>query len=284
VQVPEVADLGRRPRLQRLPVQPAHVVLPAVEVGLAVARVGRGRHLLPDLEVVVEDHERLDRRRQVDVLGRADRPIVPFDLLEELEIGLVDAVLDLPDQHLSQLLVPLHQRRLAALRRGDGVAVAVVRQRDRRADDGGEDQGQDQRDARALPGHAEPLALHRSRARENRRVQKTSMAVRTMRKIERHFFVCENARPAEGRPSCGARGSGRVTAALQEAVGARPELWGRVAVTPAGCLGPCFEGPVVVVYPEGVWYVGVREEDAAEIAETHMVAGRPVTRLLREED
>ena len=78
-----------------------------------------------------------------------------------------------------------------------------------------------------------------------------------MPKIERHFFVCTNARPIGGKPSCGARGAAEVLTALQEGLGKHPELWGKVAVTPSGCLGPCFEGPTVVVYPEAVWYVGV---------------------------
>jgi (2Fe-2S) ferredoxin len=105
-----------------------------------------------------------------------------------------------------------------------------------------------------------------------------------MAKIERHFFVCENQRPLQGQPSCGARGAGEILAALQQGVGAHPELWGRVAVTSAGCLGPCFDGPTVVVYPEGTWYVGVTREDVAEIVETHMVGGRPVERLVRRHD
>jgi (2Fe-2S) ferredoxin len=94
-----------------------------------------------------------------------------------------------------------------------------------------------------------------------------------------HVFVCQNARPAEGKPSCAARGSGEVFTALQREIGARPALWGRVAVTSCGCLGPCFEGPTVVVYPEGVWYAGVRAEDAAEIVERHLEGGVPVERL-----
>lgn len=106
-----------------------------------------------------------------------------------------------------------------------------------------------------------------------------------MTKIERHFFVCENQRPLLGKPSCGARGAGGILAALQQGMGAHPELWGRVAVTASGCLGPCFDGPTVVVYPEGVWYVGVTPEDVAEIVESHMVGGRAVERLVyRSED
>jgi (2Fe-2S) ferredoxin len=106
-----------------------------------------------------------------------------------------------------------------------------------------------------------------------------------MPKIERHFFVCEHDRPPLGKPSCAARGSGELVAALQEEMGKHPELWGRVAITPAGCLGLCFEGPTLVVYPEGTWYVGVRREDVAEIVESHMRGGRIVERLVyRHED
>jgi (2Fe-2S) ferredoxin len=105
-----------------------------------------------------------------------------------------------------------------------------------------------------------------------------------MTKIERHFFVCEHERPPLAKPSCGARGSGAISSALQEGIGAHPELWGRVAVTPTGCLGPCFEGPTVVVYPEGIWYVGVTKDDVAEIVESHMIGGRPVERLVYREE
>jgi (2Fe-2S) ferredoxin len=106
-----------------------------------------------------------------------------------------------------------------------------------------------------------------------------------MTKIERHFFVCANQRPQGGKPSCGAHGAAAILTALQDGLGAHPELWGRVAITATGCLGPCFEGPMMVVYPEAVWYAGVRVEDVAEIVETHMVAGRPVERLVyRSED
>ena len=101
-----------------------------------------------------------------------------------------------------------------------------------------------------------------------------------MPKVERHFFVCTNARPAEGKPSCKPRGAAEVLTALQEGVGRHPELWGRVAVTPSGCLGPCFEGPTIVVYPEGVWYGRVRPEDVPEIVERHLIGGEPVARLL----
>jgi (2Fe-2S) ferredoxin len=105
-----------------------------------------------------------------------------------------------------------------------------------------------------------------------------------MPKIERHFLVCTNARPIGGKPSCGARNAAEVLTALQEGLGRHPELWGRVAVTPTGCLGPCFEGPTVVVYPEAVWYVGVTVADVPEIVESHMAGGVAVARLVRQGD
>jgi (2Fe-2S) ferredoxin len=56
-------------------------------------------------------------------------------------------------------------------------------------------------------------------------------------------------------------------------------LAGRVRINKSGCLDQCEHGPMVVVYPDAVWYGGVRPEDAAEIVNEHLVAGRPVERL-----
>ncbi len=101
-----------------------------------------------------------------------------------------------------------------------------------------------------------------------------------MSRFARHFFVCQMQRPPGGKPSCGLRGSGEVFNLLQEALGANPDLWGKVTVTSSGCLGPCFDGPTIVVYPEGTWYAGVTAADVPEIVEKHMVGGVPVERLI----
>ena len=93
------------------------------------------------------------------------------------------------------------------------------------------------------------------------------------------MFVCVNRRPEGSRPACGARGGQAVADALRHEVASRPELWGQAAVTACECLGPCFDGPNVVIYPDAVWYAGVRVEDAAEIAEQHLAGGRVVERL-----
>jgi (2Fe-2S) ferredoxin len=52
-----------------------------------------------------------------------------------------------------------------------------------------------------------------------------------------------------------------------------------VRVNQAGCLDRCAEGPVIVVYPEEIWYTYVDKDDIDEIIEEHLVNGRVVERL-----
>lgn len=85
----------------------------------------------------------------------------------------------------------------------------------------------------------------------------------------RHLFVCTNV-VASGKPACGKRGSDGLIAAVQRELLVRKATG--VLVTPCGCLGPCFDGPNAVVYPDGVWYGGLDESDAAAIV-THLVDG-----------
>jgi (2Fe-2S) ferredoxin len=98
-------------------------------------------------------------------------------------------------------------------------------------------------------------------------------------KPERHVFVCVQSRPpSHPKGSCGAQGSADLLRAFQDNFEAR-KLWGRFALTQCGCLGPCGEGPNVLVYPEGILYAGVRQEDIDVIIDEHLIGGTPVTRL-----
>lgn len=54
---------------------------------------------------------------------------------------------------------------------------------------------------------------------------------------------------------------------------------GGVRINNAGCLDRCGEGPVIVVYPEAVWYTYVDREDIDEIIEKHLMQGQVVERL-----
>jgi (2Fe-2S) ferredoxin len=101
-----------------------------------------------------------------------------------------------------------------------------------------------------------------------------------MGRFRHHVFVCENRRPADDpRGSCGCKGSEAITTTLKEEL-KRRGLKGTVRANATGCLDACAHGPTVVVYPEGVWYGGVRPEDVPEIVEGHLVGGVPVARLL----
>ena len=54
---------------------------------------------------------------------------------------------------------------------------------------------------------------------------------------------------------------------------------GKVRINKAGCLDRCDEGPVLVVYPDAVWYTYVDKHDVDEIINSHFVHGRIVERL-----
>ena len=55
---------------------------------------------------------------------------------------------------------------------------------------------------------------------------------------------------------------------------------GRVRINRSGCLDRCELGPVMVVYPQAVWYTFVDNDDIDEIIESHLVNGKVVERLL----
>jgi (2Fe-2S) ferredoxin len=85
----------------------------------------------------------------------------------------------------------------------------------------------------------------------------------------RHLFVCTNAR-GSGKPTCGPGGGDSVILAVQRLLLARGAA--EVLVTPCGCLGPCFDGPNAVIYPDGVWYAGLTADDAASLVD-HLIDG-----------
>ncbi|MDJ0808381.1 MAG: (2Fe-2S) ferredoxin domain-containing protein [Gammaproteobacteria bacterium] len=95
-----------------------------------------------------------------------------------------------------------------------------------------------------------------------------------------HLFFCTNRRE-DGAPCCTQHGAVNMRGYLKERVKrlglAGP---GGIRVNTAGCLDRCEKGPVIVVYPEGVWYTFVDREDIDEILEKHLVNGEIVERLL----
>jgi (2Fe-2S) ferredoxin/ubiquinone/menaquinone biosynthesis C-methylase UbiE len=94
-----------------------------------------------------------------------------------------------------------------------------------------------------------------------------------------HIFVCTQEK-AEGVPCCSAAGSFRVLDALHRELG-RQGLSDDVQVSSCGCLGICDSGPVMIVYPEGIWYAKLAPNDVPEIVSSHLKQGQKVERLER---
>jgi (2Fe-2S) ferredoxin len=92
---------------------------------------------------------------------------------------------------------------------------------------------------------------------------------------ERHLFVCTDG---EWCPSIDGDGIG-VHARLKQLAKAYG-LTDRIRVNHAGCFSQCGHGPMVVVYPDAIWYAAVTPADAEEIIQRHVIGGQPVERLI----
>jgi (2Fe-2S) ferredoxin len=100
--------------------------------------------------------------------------------------------------------------------------------------------------------------------------------------IKHHVFVCTGK-------SCSKVDSEDVKDAFEKELKARGVLFGKekkgknpngsIVLTECASVGFCAVGAAVMVYPDGVWYAQVREEDVAEIIEEHLMNGRVVERL-----
>ena len=94
-----------------------------------------------------------------------------------------------------------------------------------------------------------------------------------MSQYEKHVFVCTYG------PYCWYDGdSDSLFGRLKRRV-ADAGLRDTVRINRSGCLNHCGHGPVIVVYPEGVWYGGVQLDDVDEIFEQHLCLDQPVERL-----
>ena len=94
-----------------------------------------------------------------------------------------------------------------------------------------------------------------------------------------HIFICANQRSASEKRSCGeTHGLALVTEFKKQLKNSNINL--KTRVNKSGCLGICNFGPTVAIYPEGIFYVGVKTEDVKEIIESHIINKKPVERLL----
>ncbi|MEO5351717.1 MAG: (2Fe-2S) ferredoxin domain-containing protein [Magnetococcus sp. XQGC-1] len=95
-----------------------------------------------------------------------------------------------------------------------------------------------------------------------------------------HVFCCINTRDASHpRGDCGRHGSLDLQGYLKARVKQFPEA-GRIRINTSGCLDRCELGPVMVIYPQGIWYRYHSQADLDEILERHILGGEVVQRLL----
>jgi (2Fe-2S) ferredoxin len=100
-----------------------------------------------------------------------------------------------------------------------------------------------------------------------------------LQKPKYHIFVCTSSRPnGQQKGFCLSNDGVEILMKFVEEIEDR-ELEGEVFVTNTGCFGVCEQGPIVVVYPDNVWYGSVTPDDVEEIMDEHIEGGNPVSRL-----
>lgn len=95
-----------------------------------------------------------------------------------------------------------------------------------------------------------------------------------MGQYEKHVFVCVTG------STCPTQGDTETYVKYLRSEVAKAGLQVQIRINKSGCFSQCGNGPMLVVYPEDVWYAGVRAEDLPEIFQSHLLGGKPVERLL----
>ena len=83
----------------------------------------------------------------------------------------------------------------------------------------------------------------------------------------KQIFVCTNDRKGE-KASCGDHHGEEIFTELRKIAKER-NLHPQVRVAQAKCLGQCSIGTNIMIYPDNVWYSGVKMEDVPQIVEKH---------------
>jgi len=97
---------------------------------------------------------------------------------------------------------------------------------------------------------------------------------------QRHAFFCTNQRRSSKKCCQNAGALDMCQYAKRRIKNLGLSGKGKFRVNISGCLGRCEQGPIIVIYPEGVWYSYQTKEDVDEIIDNHLVNNITVERLL----
>lgn len=93
-----------------------------------------------------------------------------------------------------------------------------------------------------------------------------------------HVFFCTHKRD-DGKPSCEQHNASDLRSYAKQRV--KDLNLKQVRINNAGCLNRCGLGPILVIYPEGVWYQYQSQADIDEIISSHLQNDTIVERLQR---
>ncbi len=94
----------------------------------------------------------------------------------------------------------------------------------------------------------------------------------------KHIFFCTNKKADE--TGCGYLGAEEAFTFTKTYLKSL-NMWGegKLRASKSGCLGRCVDGPVCIIYPDGVWYTYIDEVDLKDIIEQHLLNNKIVERL-----
>ena len=96
-------------------------------------------------------------------------------------------------------------------------------------------------------------------------------------KYDKHIFICTNDRGENStKQSCGSLDIRKEFVSLINASG----LKGKVRANKSGCLDLCEQGPAIVIYPQGYWYLNVEKRNIEKIFYESVIGDNPVVELI----
>jgi len=101
---------------------------------------------------------------------------------------------------------------------------------------------------------------------------------------KKHVFVCQHKREAAtDKKACGSSTSPEIRRILKQEIVSKG-LNKEIRINTSGCLGHCNHGPVMVIYPEGIWYEKVQPADLEEILNKSILDDKIIERLRLKRD